>query len=212
MDQNIFKRNELLAQKVIKGLESRNMSGYYAASQNEALQQALSLIPEGSSVTMGGGMSVHEIGLPDVLKSGNYNFIDRDAMEDKRAAMLAAYDADVFLSSANAVTEDGILVNREEGRLVGRRIELSESDLEQLNHRLARITSAIRGGTRPIAEITYFIPDPLKAGGRYETVTERIRKVDAVGQAVILERKTGPSGSWMRIPIADILELRGENL
>ena len=111
MDQNIFKRNELLAQKVIKGLESRNMSGYYAASQKEALQQALSLIPEGSSVTMGGGMSVHEIGLPDVLKSGNYNFIDRDAMEDKRAAMLAAYDADVFLSSANAVTEDGILVN-----------------------------------------------------------------------------------------------------
>ena len=111
MDQNIFKRNELLAQKVIKGLESRNMSGYYAASKKEALQQALSLIPEGSSVTMGGGMSVHEIGLPDVLKSGNYNFIDRDAMEDKRAAMLAAYDADVFLSSANAVTEDGILVN-----------------------------------------------------------------------------------------------------
>ena len=111
MDQNIFKRNELLAQKVIKGLESRNMSGYYAASKKEALQQALSLIPKGSSVTMGGGMSVHEIGLPDVLKSGNYNFIDRDAMEDKRAAMLAAYDADVFLSSANAVTEDGILVN-----------------------------------------------------------------------------------------------------
>lgn len=101
---------------------------------------------------------------------------------------------------------------REEGRLVGRRIELSESELEQLNHRLARIASAIRGGTRPIAEITYFIPDPFKAGGRYETVTERIRKVDSVGQVVIVERKTGPSGSWMRIPIADILELRGENL
>ena len=30
MDKNIFHRNELLAQKVIKGLESRNMSGYYA--------------------------------------------------------------------------------------------------------------------------------------------------------------------------------------
>ena len=75
---------------------------------------------------------------------------------------------------------------REEGRLVGRRIELSESDLEQLNHRLARITSAIRGGTRPIAEITYFIPDPFKASGRYETITERIRKVDSVGQVVIV--------------------------
>ena len=111
MNPNIVKRNELLAQKVIKGLESRNMSGYYAASKEEALKLALTLIPEGSSVTMGGAMSAHEIGLVDALKAGNYNFIDRDAYEDKRAAMLAAYDADVFLSSANAMTDDGILVN-----------------------------------------------------------------------------------------------------
>ena len=111
MNPNIVKRNELLAQKVIKGLESRNMSGYYAASKEEALKLALTMIPEGSSVTMGGTMSVHEIGLVDALKAGNYNFIDRDAYEDKRAAMLAAYDADVFLSSTNAMTDDGILVN-----------------------------------------------------------------------------------------------------
>ena len=111
MNPNIVKRNELLAQKVIKGLESRNMSGYYAASKEEALKTALSLIPEGSSVTMGGAMSAHEIGLVDALKSGNYNFIDRDKAEDKRATMLAAYDADVFLSGVNAMTDDGILIN-----------------------------------------------------------------------------------------------------
>ena len=111
MDNNIFRRNELLAQKVIKGLSSRNMTGYYAANREEALKQALELIPEGCSVTMGGGMSVHEIGLVEALKEGNYNFIDRDAVSDKRAAMLAAYDADVFLSGSNAMTEDGELVN-----------------------------------------------------------------------------------------------------
>ena len=111
MNKNIEKRNQLLAQKVIQGLHSRNMTGYYAGTREEALKTALSLIPEGSSVTMGGGMSVHEIGLVDALKTGPYNFIDRDACEDKRVAMLAAYDADVFLSSANAMTEDGILVN-----------------------------------------------------------------------------------------------------
>ena len=60
---------------------------------------------------MGGGMSVHEIGLVEALKNGNYDFIDRDAYEDKRAAMLKAYDADVFLCSSNAITQDGILVN-----------------------------------------------------------------------------------------------------
>ena len=111
MNDNIFKRNELLAQKVIKGLGSRNMTGYYAASAEEAKKIALDLIPEGSSISMGGGMSVHETGLVEALKEGNYNFIDRDAAEDKRAAMLAAYDADFFLSSCNAMTEDGILVN-----------------------------------------------------------------------------------------------------
>ena len=97
--------------EVIEGLASRNMTGYYAADKEAALQLALSLIPEGSTVTMGGGMSVHEIGLPAALKEGNYNFIDRDEMKDKRAAMLAAYDADFFLMSTNAMTEDGILVN-----------------------------------------------------------------------------------------------------
>ena len=111
MDQNIARRNDLLAQKIIKGLESRNMTGYYAATKEEALTLALSLIPEGSSVTMGGAMSAHEIGLVDALKKGNYSFIDRDQYADKRAAMLAAYDADVFLSSVNAMTDDGVLVN-----------------------------------------------------------------------------------------------------
>ena len=111
MNENIFRRNELLAQTVIKGLNSRNMAGYYAESREAALKQALALIPEGSSVTMGGAMSAHEIGLVDALKQGPYRFIDRDACEDKRAAMLAAYDADVFLSSVNAMTEDGILIN-----------------------------------------------------------------------------------------------------
>ena len=111
MNENITLRNRKLAQKVIKGLESRNMTGFYAETKEEALAKALELIPEGSSVTMGGGMSVHEIGLTEKLKAGNYNFIDRDAIEDKRAAMLAAYDADFFLSSCNAITEDGILIN-----------------------------------------------------------------------------------------------------
>lgn len=111
MNENIQKRNELLAQKVIKGLESRNMTGYYAADKEEALKKALEIIPEGASVTMGGAMSAREIGLVDALKDGNYKFIDRDNYEDKRAAMLAAYDADFFLSSANGMTDDGIIVN-----------------------------------------------------------------------------------------------------
>ncbi len=111
MDRNIEKRNELLAQKVIKGLQSRNMTGYYAKDREEAKRIALSLIPEGSSVTMGGALSAHEVGLVEAVKTDSFRFIDRAAYENPREAMLAAYDADWFLSSANAMTEDGVLVN-----------------------------------------------------------------------------------------------------
>ena len=100
-----------MAEKVIKGLASRNMRGYYAEDKAAALRVAMSLIPEGSVVTMGGGMSVWEIGLASAMKEGNYRFIDRAEYRDPREAMLLAYDADVFLASTNAVTEDGILVN-----------------------------------------------------------------------------------------------------
>ena len=111
MSEFISMRNQKLAQYVIKGFKSRNMSGYYAQDKAEALKMALELIPENSSVTMGGCMSAREIGLVDALKSGPYNFINRDSYTDKRAAMLAAYDADVYLTSANAMTSDGIMVN-----------------------------------------------------------------------------------------------------
>lgn len=103
-------RNEKLAQVVIKGLQSRNMSGYYAASREDAVKQALELIGEGSTVAMGGCQSAHEIGLIKALENGNYNYIDR-AKLSPREGLMAAYDSDVFLSSANAITSDGIMVN-----------------------------------------------------------------------------------------------------
>lgn len=111
MNENRVKRNDKLAEKIIAGLASRNMSGYYVHSKEEALNKALALIPEGSSVTKGGSMSVLEIGLDKALREGNYSYCDRDAAADKRAAELFAYSADVYLGSTNAITEDGVLIN-----------------------------------------------------------------------------------------------------
>ena len=110
MNENITTRNEKLAETVIKGLQSRNMSCYYAASKEDALKQALELIPEESTISMGGCMSAHEIGLINALESGNYHYLDRSKIEP-REGLLAAYDSDIFLSSTNAITNDGILVN-----------------------------------------------------------------------------------------------------
>lgn len=114
MDANRVKRNDMLAQKVIKGLESRNMTGYYAKSKEEALEIALGIIPEGSTIARGGSMSMNEIGLTDALTEGNYKFTNREIIKDrdeKRKAELDTYDSDVFVCSVNAITEDGVLVN-----------------------------------------------------------------------------------------------------
>ena len=106
MNENRVKRNRLLGDRVIRGLESRNMEGYYAETKEEALKKALELIPEGSSLSWGGSMTIAEIGLKEAVCSGNYK-----NPEEKRAAELAAYDCDFFLTSANAVTEDGEMIN-----------------------------------------------------------------------------------------------------
>ena len=64
-------RNDVLGPRVVKALESRNMEAYYVKTREEALAKALELIPEGSSVSWGGSMSVKEIGLLDAVRSGN---------------------------------------------------------------------------------------------------------------------------------------------
>ncbi len=112
MNSNRAKHYEALANKVIKGLASRNMTGYYAATAEDAKEKALELIGKGSTVNMGGCQTVRDIGLFDVLSnSEDYNFIDRDKYEDRRVPILMAYDADVYLASANAITDDGVMIN-----------------------------------------------------------------------------------------------------
>ncbi len=114
MNSHISVRNEKLAQKVIAGLKSRNMTGYYAESKEQALEVALQLIPEGASVAWGGSVSINEIGLQQAIISGNYQELNRETCktpEETRAIMLASLDSDYYLCSSNAVTEDGILVN-----------------------------------------------------------------------------------------------------
>jgi L-lactate utilization protein LutB len=107
-------RNRKLAQKVIAGLRSRNMEGHFVETKDEALGLALDLIPQGSSVSWGGTHTVEEIGLKDALVHGHYTVFNpytKKNPEEKREMMLKAHSCDTFLSSTNAITEDGVLVN-----------------------------------------------------------------------------------------------------
>lgn len=104
----------MISRRVIKMLQSRHHEAYYAADKDSALRLALSLIPEGSTISWGGGKSLQEIGLTEAVRAGNYQVIDRDlakTAEERKTAERQALCADVFLMGTNAITEDGQLVN-----------------------------------------------------------------------------------------------------
>lgn len=112
--ENILKMNRIKAQAVIKGINSRNMHGYFAETKEDALKLALELIPEGSSIGYGGCMSADQIGLKEALSCEKYNLIRREEAttpQEMHEKYKEIFDADFFLSSANAMTEDGIIVN-----------------------------------------------------------------------------------------------------
>lgn len=54
------------------------------------------------------------------------------------------------------------------------------------------------------------MPDKLKAGGSYETITDRVRKVDSVYRKVVLMSTEGRGGLNKTIDFDKIIEIHGE--
>ena len=108
-------RNGHLAQTIIKNLQRRHIEAFYCPTGDEAVKKVSELIEDGSSVTWGGTMTVRDLGIPQMLKDrGTLQVLDRDMVEtaeEKQAMYLRAFTADVYLSSANAISEDGVIVN-----------------------------------------------------------------------------------------------------
>lgn len=99
---------------LVNNLKNRHFDAYYCETKEEALQQALSLIPEGDTVGWGGSMSCQQIGLLDAVRVGNFRALDRDACvtpEEREELMRQSLLSDTFLTSANALSIDGQMVN-----------------------------------------------------------------------------------------------------
>ena len=73
-----------------------------------------------------------------------------------------------------ALTGYGAAID-EAARLTQRRIELSEGEKEALNGKLMALSKRLPAE----ATVTYFVPDPRKAGGRYVADTFVVRRIVA---------------------------------
>lgn len=107
-------RKERLGLHMVKAFKRRNMEAFYCRTAAEAADMVSSLIPDGSTVTWGGSATIRDMGLPVLLADRDLNVLDRDKAETPEAAQQIyrqAFSADYYLSSANAVSEDGVIVN-----------------------------------------------------------------------------------------------------
>ncbi len=99
----------------------------------------------------------------------------------------------------------------EESRFVDRKMELSEEDLDLLNQQLQVISEELSRGRHPTLTVTFFSPDPLKSGGRYESVTAPVRKLDPSGGRLVLAAPEGTNDPPLSIAFSDLYSLSEED-
>ena len=108
-------RNAKLAEQLIQHLERRHFEAYYCPDTTSMKEKVRTLIPEGSSISWGGSMSIRDTGLTTELKeAGKYHIYDREEAkneEEKLNIYRKAFECDFYLSSVNAISEDGVIVN-----------------------------------------------------------------------------------------------------
>ncbi|WP_455368423.1 lactate utilization protein [[Eubacterium] cellulosolvens] len=107
--------NDHLVQRTATALESNGFKTVIASDKNEALNEVLKLIPDKAKIGIGGSVTVREVGLVSELsKRGNEvleNWSRKVTPEEDMVIRKGHLTCDVFITSSNAITEDGKLVN-----------------------------------------------------------------------------------------------------
>ncbi len=101
-------------ERTAENLRKNNIEAYIAEDCAEAVKIVEGLMKENDTITCGGSVTLAESGVLDLMKSGKYNFLDRSKAADRSEVeeiYRKAFSADVYLTSANAVTENGEIYN-----------------------------------------------------------------------------------------------------
>jgi len=102
-------------EKTMENLKKNNMNAFYAETKEDVIPLIESIVAEGSTVAVGGSVTLTEAGVLDHLRSGRYEFIDRYkeglTAEEIEEVFRKSFSVDAYFCSSNAVTEDGELYN-----------------------------------------------------------------------------------------------------
>ena len=106
---------EKQVERTIKALKKNNFEALFVPDSKGAFEEVMKRIPDGTTVAVGGSVTLAQIGLLDALEKRKINFIfpmkQGKTPEEVRALIQKTFLADIFLSGTNAITEDGKLYN-----------------------------------------------------------------------------------------------------
>jgi L-lactate utilization protein LutB len=110
----IKKAYKVKGEAIIKNLQKRGMEGWYFDSREEAVEKIMSMIKQDDIVSWGGSYTIDELGIKKLLEERRISVIDRDkakSPEENVKLRKQSLTADVYLTSTNAITIDGELIN-----------------------------------------------------------------------------------------------------
>jgi len=102
-----------IIQDTLNAIKQNNITAVFAENRDIAVEEIMKRIPAKATVTHGGSLTIRELGLIDRLSKGNYNYLrvkGKSSASDSAEIRRAAFYADVYLTSVNAITRDGRLV------------------------------------------------------------------------------------------------------
>ncbi len=115
----------------------------------------------------------------------------------KKHARMSIHDRAAQFSAFAALTGHKAAIQETE-RLVDKKIELDENEIQLLNEKLAMVYETL--DQHPEVEVTYFVKDSRKNGGKYVTMEGCVKKMDLCHQLLIFEDGT-------EVPVEDMVEI-----
>lgn len=210
MDKAERIRNEKLGAGLIKALSLRHFDAYYCASSSEAAEKILSLIPKTDVVSWGGSMTMEALGVIDRVKKGGWRVIDRSTAQsqgEKIEIMRRALLCDTYLTGANAISEDGEIVNvdgngnRVAAMTFGPKSVIVACGMNKVVKTAEDAISRARNTAAPVNAQRFDIRTPCKTTGSCADC----KSTDSICSYIVRTRLCKPAGRIKVVLIGEVL-------
>ena len=102
-------------ESIATALEKNNIECKIAKDKAEALEIVKGMLFKGAVISNGGTVTLAQTGVLDLIKNGDYTYLDRSKDGITREEQFDIYrqtaNADFFFCSSNALTQNGELIN-----------------------------------------------------------------------------------------------------